>query len=68
MEHFLLSADVGRILGLSAAGVRAAAAVGRLLVAAVTPGGVRLFRACDVELLRKEREATKRPRRPVVNG
>ena len=43
MHRFLLSADVGRLLGITPAAVRQAANTGRLPVAAVTEGGVRLF-------------------------
>ena len=52
--EYLTSADVARRANrngdsLTAAGVRVAAATGRLRVAAHTPGGVRLFDPRDVE-------------------
>ena len=49
MHRFLLSADVGRLLGITPAAVRQAANTGRLPVAAVTEGGVRLFAREEIE-------------------
>lgn len=58
-SDFLTKADVARILGVTPDRVRQLANTGRLKVAQRTPGGVRLFRAADVERFRAEREKTK---------
>jgi hypothetical protein len=57
MSDFLLAGDVGRMVGLTAAAVREAAATGRLQVAARTEGNVRLFERAEVERFKREREA-----------
>jgi hypothetical protein len=57
---FLLSADAARIVGVTPASIREAALAGRLVVAATTAGGVRLFRSADVEAFRRQRAKTRR--------
>lgn len=59
---FLELADVARLLGLTVATVRIHARSGRLVPAASTPRGVRLFRMADVKAFRQEREAEKAAR------
>jgi DNA-binding transcriptional MerR regulator len=54
-EEFLTASDVGKLVRLTPASIRAAADSGRLPVAARTPGGVRLFRRSDVEEFARER-------------
>jgi hypothetical protein len=58
MEEFLTPADVGRLLARSPAAVRDMERRGELPLAAKTQGGIRLFRAVDVERLRKRRQTT----------
>ena len=55
--EFLSSADAARILNITPAAVRLAALQNRIPVAAVTPGGVRLFARRDIEQLARERAA-----------
>jgi len=57
MANFLLASDVAKLIGLTPATVREAATSGRLRVAAVTVGGVRLFRKADVLAFQRERAA-----------
>lgn len=58
--EYLTSADAGKILDLTTAGVRLAAVRGDLRIAATTPGGQRLFLRSDVEALRRERSRRRR--------
>ncbi len=60
MELFLEPSEVGRILNFSVARVRDLADEGRLIVAARTQRGLRLFRREDIELYL----ATVQKRRP----
>ncbi len=60
MERLLGPADAARILGVVPATVRAMALSGRLPPAAMTEGGVRLFRRADVERLAADRAAKAR--------
>lgn len=53
--EFLTAADAARILDLTPSGVRLAANTGRLRVAAMTPGNVRLFSREDVERFKRAR-------------
>jgi hypothetical protein len=55
MQQLMESADVGRVLGVTPAAVRALVKSGRLASAVCTPRGVRLFDAAVVERLRVER-------------
>jgi DNA-binding transcriptional MerR regulator len=63
-DELLLTSEVGKILKISPDWVRGLERTGRL-PALKTPGGVRLFKRCDVERLAREREAR---RRPTCNG
>ncbi len=60
MERLLGPADAARILGVVPATVRAMALSGRLPPAAMTEGGIRLFRRADVERLAADRAAKAR--------
>jgi hypothetical protein len=62
MKGHLLAGDVAHLLGMTPAGVRQAAAAGRLRVAETTPKGVRLFTRGDAEAFRAAREAAQRDR------
>ena len=67
-KTFLTASDAARLLNMSAAGVRVAADEGRLVVAAKTPGGVRLFTRSSVELFRRQRCGRKlRPKRDMAS-
>lgn len=57
MERFLTPAEAGRLLGLTAAGVRRLQQVGDLRVAAMTEGGIRLFKRPDVLACDRRRKA-----------
>jgi helix-turn-helix protein len=58
--EYLTPGDAALVLGLSAQGVRLAAADGRLKIAARTAGGVRLFLRAEVERFRRERAKAKK--------
>lgn len=58
--EFLTSADASRVLDVTPATVRLMAKAGRLAVASVTPGGIRLFKRSEVERLRRERAKARR--------
>jgi hypothetical protein len=60
MGEYLTAGDAGKILDLSADGVRLAAASNHLRIAAVTPRGVRLFLRSDVEAFKKQRARRRR--------
>jgi DNA-binding transcriptional MerR regulator len=62
-RRFFTPADVGRLLGLSPAAVRAAADRGLIRVAANTIAGGRLFSPDDVDAFRRRRAAG-RPHSP----
>ncbi len=62
MEVYLEPTDVARKLGIAAPTVKAAAAAGRLRVAAVTRRGVRLFLPQDVDRYRRVRAAVAKAR------
>jgi excisionase family DNA binding protein len=49
VAEFMTPGDAAQVLGLSSAGVRLAADDGRLKIAAMTVGGVRLFLREEVE-------------------
>ena len=66
MEQLLTAADAARILGVVPATVRVMALSGRLPVAAMTEGGIRLFRREDVERLARERGPRRAPDRIVA--
>jgi DNA-binding transcriptional MerR regulator len=70
MMRLLEAADAARALNVVPATVRALARAGSLRIAATTPRGTRLFRARDVERLRRAREARqdvpKREKKPVI--
>lgn len=53
---FLELGDAARLLGLTVATVRIHARSGRLVPAASTPRGVRLFRMADVNAFRQRRK------------
>ena len=59
-EQFLTPADVGRLAGLSPAGVKVAVRAGKLPVAAFTVRGGRLFRPVDVQSFLSARQARTR--------
>lgn len=56
MEKLMLSSDAARLVGVTPASIREAAISGRLPVAAVTQGGVRLFTLEDVQRFLRERK------------
>jgi excisionase family DNA binding protein len=58
-DDLMTSADAARVLGLSADMVRLLARTGRLVVAARSVGGVRLFRRSDVDELAEKRRQSK---------
>lgn len=60
MERFLTPAEAGRLLGLTAASVRRLERVGTLPAAAMTEGGIRLFRRPDVTALARQRVLQKK--------
>jgi len=60
LEQFLTPADVGRLVGMTAAGVKVAVRAGKLPVAAFTARGGRLFRLVDVEAFLTARQARTR--------
>lgn len=62
-EQFLTPADVGRLVGLTPAGVKVAVRTGRLPVAAFTLRGGRLFRPLDVQSFVAARQARSRQHR-----
>ncbi len=69
MDRFLSAADAARVLGVTTATVRLMARRGTLPVAAMTEGGIHLFRRADVEVLatqRAERCARPTAERPVA--
>jgi excisionase family DNA binding protein len=55
MERFLTPAEAGRLLGLTAASVRRLERVGTLPAAAMTEGGIRLFRRAEVLTFNRQR-------------
>ncbi len=57
VQHLLETADVGRVLGLTPAGVRALVRAGRLRPSVVTPRGARLFTREIIDRLYAERTA-----------
>jgi DNA-binding transcriptional MerR regulator len=68
MQVLLEAHDAGRALEVSTARIRQLVAQGRLVPAARTRRGVRLFRAADVEALRRARERDRREARPEAAG
>ncbi len=60
VNSLLATADVARILDRTPAAVRGYAREGKLQVAAVTPGGQRLFKVEDVEVLKCQLEERQR--------
>lgn len=56
-SSFLLCADVARLAGLTPAGIRRAASLGHLRIAAMTPTGTRLFAQSDVDSFLADRAA-----------
>jgi hypothetical protein len=58
--ELLLPADVGRIAGITSATVRALTARGRLIAAAMTPGGVHLYTRETAKQYAAERAARRR--------
>jgi hypothetical protein len=62
IQQFLSAADAARILDRTPAAVRAMARRGALPVAAMTEGGMHLFRRKDVEALARRRAARKEGR------
>ena len=61
-DPFLTSADVARRANVVPATVRGWARRGVLVPAMVTPGGIRLFRACDAERMARAVERERRTR------
>jgi DNA-binding transcriptional MerR regulator len=61
-QQFLSAADAARILDRTPAAIRAMARRGALPVAAMTEGGMHLFRRKDVEALARRRAARKEGR------
>lgn len=57
MPEFLTAGDVAKEIKLTAMGVKAAADRNELRVAAITRGGIRLFKPEDVEVFKKNRAA-----------
>lgn len=60
VDELLTPSDAARILRLSPAGVRLAADDGRLVVAARTPNGGRLFLRQEVERFKRARSSKRR--------
>jgi len=58
--QYLESGNAARITGLTPAGINAAAEAGRLLIAARTRRGTRLFRVADVEAFARARASDSR--------
>lgn len=58
--EFLTAADVGRVVGITPAAVRAADARGKLIPVAITAGGVHLYTRESAERYRVERAARRR--------
>lgn len=56
MEKFLLSADVGREIGLTPHGIRRAVKVGHLKVAGTTASGTRLYDRAGIDEYKQFRE------------
>ena len=54
-HRFLTAADAARVLGLTPATIRSMARRRTLPVAAMTEGGIHLFRRADVETLARKR-------------
>jgi len=60
MKKYLLKSDAAKLADVTPAAIRAAAAAGRLAVAAVTVTGARLFNRDSVERWNRERKARRR--------
>jgi excisionase family DNA binding protein len=60
--RFLSTADASRVLGVTPATVRLMVRRGALPVAAMTEGGMHLFRRADVDALARRRAARKEGR------
>jgi DNA-binding transcriptional MerR regulator len=60
--RLLSAADAARVLDLTPAAIRAMARRGALPVAAMTEGGMHLFRRADVEALARNRAKRQRSR------
>jgi DNA-binding transcriptional MerR regulator len=56
MPEFLTAGDAAKETGLTAMGVKAASDRGALPVAAMTRGGIRLYRPEDVARFKKDRK------------
>jgi DNA-binding transcriptional MerR regulator len=60
MPEYLTSGDAAKETGLTGMGIKAAANRGDLPVAAITRGGIRLFKAEDVQRFKQDREQNAR--------
>jgi excisionase family DNA binding protein len=60
--RFLSTADASRVLGVTPAAIRLMVRRGELPVAAMTEGGIHLFRRSAVEALARRRTEAKRVR------
>ena len=68
-NRFLSTADAARVLGVTPATIRLMARRGDLPVAAMTEGGIHLFRRAAVERLARQRAKRKQQaERPVGGG
>ncbi len=56
MPEYLTTGDAAKATGITTMGIKAASDRGDLPVAAITRGGIRLFRPEDVERFKKARE------------
>ena len=63
MPEYLTSGDVAKETGFTPMGIKAASDRGELPVAAITRGGIRLFKLEDVEKFKRDREQN--PRRSL---
>ncbi len=69
VQQFLTASDASRVLGITPAGVRAMVRRKALPVAAMTEGGIHLFRRATVEgLARRRAKRNQQAERPVSGG
>jgi len=68
ITHFLTAADAARVLDVTPATIRAMERRGVLPVAAMTEGGIHLFRRAAVERLARRRTKRKQQAERAVGG